>query len=99
MIIVIGSVEIKEGHVEEALALSLDHVHRSRTEPGCLSHDVHLHAENPNRLVFVERWVDHDSLMAHFAVPASSEFVKDVTALAASRTTIEVFEANEVRPA
>ena len=31
-------------------------------EPGCLLHSVHHDVEDPNRLVFVEHWADHDAL-------------------------------------
>jgi ketosteroid isomerase-like protein len=38
MIIVLGSVVAHEGRRDEALALSEEHVARSRTEPGCIAH-------------------------------------------------------------
>ena len=31
--------------LDALLAASLEHVHRSRTEPGCLSHEVTIDAE------------------------------------------------------
>jgi quinol monooxygenase YgiN len=96
VILVIGSVVVRAGHVEEALALSRQHVTRSRTEPGCISHDVHRDADNSDRLVFVERWSDHPALLQHFAVPESSEFVQAVTALAEQRPSIEIFDATEL---
>jgi quinol monooxygenase YgiN len=40
------------------LRISREHVHRSRKEPGCISHDVSIDAENPLRLTFFERWSD-----------------------------------------
>jgi hypothetical protein len=54
MIIVLGSVVVREGRVNEALSLSQEHVARSRAEPGCIAHAVHQDAENPLRLVFIE---------------------------------------------
>jgi quinol monooxygenase YgiN len=58
-------------------------IHRSRVEPGCLSHAVYRDAENPLRLVFVEEWEDRTALAAHFAVPASRAFAARVQSLAA----------------
>ena len=55
MIIVLGSALIESGRVAEALALSKQHVERSRAEPGCVAHGVHIDSENPRRLVFVEK--------------------------------------------
>jgi quinol monooxygenase YgiN len=56
MIVVIGSANVLGGREEQALALSLEHVKRSRGESGCISHSVHRDAESPNRLVFLEQW-------------------------------------------
>ena len=93
MIVVLGSVVVAEGRVDEALALSRDHVARSRTEAGCLAHAVHRDTEDPSRLVFGERWADRDTLFAHFRVPASRAFGKALAALAATPPTIELFDA------
>jgi len=46
MIIVWGSIEARADKVEEAKQLSLDHVRRSRKEPGCISHSVQADVEN-----------------------------------------------------
>lgn len=97
MIVVIGSITARPDTVDEIVALALEHVRRSRTEPGCLAHDVHRHVEEPLRLVFVERWEDTAALAAHFAVPASRAFVRAATALAAEPPTIRVYDATAVR--
>jgi quinol monooxygenase YgiN len=56
-------------------------------------HSVHVDVEDPNRLVFIEHWVDHDALMVHFRVPASGEFAKNLAALTAVPPTIEIYDA------
>ncbi len=91
MIIVLGQVDAAPGRVDEALALSLDHVHRSRGEPGCISHAVYRDVEHPDRLVFVERWADRHALDAHFRVPESGAFVEAVTGLAAADPVMEIY--------
>ena len=93
MIIVIGSVLAKSDSLAELLDLSLEHVQRSRTEPGCLSHDVHRDVENPLTLVFVEEWEDRASLEEHFKVPASRAFARAARALAAESPTIDIYDA------
>ena len=93
MIIVTGSVTARPDTIDELVAISVEHVHRSREEPGCLLHSVHRDVEDPLRLVFLEHWADADALRAHFAVPASNEFVRRATELAARSTRIEIFEA------
>jgi quinol monooxygenase YgiN len=93
MILVTGSVTAREESVNEVRQLSLEHVHRSRNEPGCISHAVHIDCENSLRLVFVEQWADRAALLAHFAVPASRDFVRALQPLAATATTLEIFDA------
>jgi quinol monooxygenase YgiN len=96
MIIVSGSFEAKDGRLNEALALSLAHVQRSREEVGCVSHTVHQDAENPNRLFFFEEWTDLASLESHFSMPYSNQFAKAVVELAASKPSIQVFTASQL---
>jgi quinol monooxygenase YgiN len=96
MIIVTGSIIARPDSIDELLALSLEHVRRSRAEPGCCSHAVHRDAENPLRLVFLEEWEDGTALANHFAVPASRAFAKAARALAEEAPTLNVFEASKV---
>ena len=96
MIIVTGSIVVRADAVDEALDLSLQHVRRSRTEPGCLLHSVHRDVEQPNRLLFLEHWADMDSLTAHFAVPDSGQFVLAVAVLAATAPVMQIFDATEL---
>jgi quinol monooxygenase YgiN len=76
MIIVTGSVIATPNSFEHILDLSLEHVERSRREPGCVSHDVSIDCQNPMRLFFFERWESDAALKAHFQVPESREFIK-----------------------
>ena len=96
MIVVTGSVATRQDTFEEARRLSLEHVHRSRGEPGCLSPAVHIDCENPLRLVFIEQWADRAALLAHFAVPASRDFVRALQPLAAAASTIELYDATRL---
>ena len=93
MIIVTGAVTARPDSFEALLEVSLDHVARSRLEPGCLSHAVHLDCENPLRLVFFEEWADRDALRAHFKQPGSLDFMGSVRDLAAASTPMRIYEA------
>jgi len=97
MVIVLGSVVIREGSIEEAVQVSLEHVHRSRAEPGCHSHSVHRDCENPQRLIFVEEWADSASLQQHFRVPESGAFVQALTALAAEPPSMVIYEGDRAQ--
>lgn len=96
MIIVTGSVTARPDALDEVLRHSLEHVRRSRLEPGCILHTVHQDVENPNRVVFVEHWTDRDALMTHFQVPASGAFVQALTDLSDGPTTLDIYEAERL---
>ena len=97
MILVVGSVVAAPGRVAEVLALSRAHVLRSRAEPGCVAHAVHVDAENPDRLVFVEQWADADALRAHFALAESRAFAAALGTLAAGLPELAIYEATPQR--
>jgi len=93
VIIVTGSVRATPDTLDQVLALSLEHVQRSRTEPGCLLHSVHRDVEDPLRFVFVEHWQDRAALRTHFEVPASLAFVTELAALASEQPEMDIYEA------
>jgi quinol monooxygenase YgiN len=96
MIVVTGSVTARKETFNEVRRLSLEHVHRSRAESGFISHAVHVDCEDALRLVFIEQWVDRAALLAHFAVPASRDFVRALQPLAAVATTIQLYDATQL---
>jgi quinol monooxygenase YgiN len=93
MVIVTGEIQARPETLDELLTVSLEHVRRSRTEPGCLSHAVHQDVEDATRLVFLERWADRAALDDHFRVPASADFVRTVTRLAAQPPNMAIYQA------
>lgn len=97
MIIVTGTAQARPDTLHEMLALSLEHVRRSRLYPGCISHAVHMDAQDPLKLVFVEQWADKATLLAHFGVPESRAFGKALYKLAAAAPQMQTFEAEEVK--
>jgi len=95
MIIVTGSITAKEGQFEPLRDACLAHVHRSRTEDGCISHAVHIDAENPLRLVFFEEWRDLPALQEHFVTPGIAELMGAVREHAASSEKITTYSAQK----
>lgn len=99
MIIVIGhAITAPQAH-DMMLQLSLEHVARSRDEPGCMAHTVHVDCEDASRLVFVEYWSDMSALQAHFAVSASRKFAGKMRDLSPLPIQIEIFDALDKTPA
>ncbi len=99
MIIITGSVLTNAENRTAIEAEAVTHCQRSRAEPGCIAHAVHADIENPDRLVFVEKWADAAALLAHFAVPDSGAFVRAISALSTEPPTMEIYKADEITPA
>ncbi|MGO9361117.1 MAG: putative quinol monooxygenase [Xanthobacteraceae bacterium] len=96
MILVTGSILAKTDTLDEVRRLSLEHVERSRKEPGCISHAVHVDCEQPLQLFFFEQWSDEAALRAHFAVPASQQFVRALKGLIVTTTGTQIYRAEPV---
>ena len=93
MILVTGSILAREDSFADVLRLCLEHVERSRKEPGCISHAVHIDCQNPLRLFFFEQWADEPALRAHFAVEGSREFVKALGDRIVETTGTQIYSA------
>jgi len=96
MILVLGKAQVQPDKLDDALAISQAHVLRSRAEPGCIEHGVHRSHDAPDTLVFIERWQDKAALQQHFAVPASRQFAKALTALCVVPPVVELLEARSL---
>jgi quinol monooxygenase YgiN len=96
MIIVTGSILAREDTFDEVLRSSLEHVERSRKEPGCISHDVHVDCQNPMRLFFFERWADEAALRTHFAVEDSKMFVRSLRGRIVETTGTQIYRTEAI---
>lgn len=96
MIILSASFAVPTGQREEIVALCSEHSARSRAEHGCISHHIHADCEDPARLFFHEIWQDEAAVAAHFAVPASGDFVKRLTALLGERPEMQIYRAEAI---
>jgi quinol monooxygenase YgiN len=97
MIIVTGTVLARSDTFDTLLAVSTEHVIRSRGEPGCISHAVMRDTENALRLHFLECWTDMAALKAHFDVDGSQNFAKALRALVAEAPSMTLYEATEAK--
>lgn len=97
MVIVTGSAFAREGADAEMQKISVEHVLRSRTEPGCISHEVSRDVQQPNRFVFVERWADMAALQVHFRVEASRQFAKALAELSGGKLEMSVYQAEAIK--
>ena len=99
MIVVMGTALAQQQTLAAMQELAVAHVQRSRTEPGCLSHEVAVDLLQPLQLTFTERWADAAALAAHFRLDASRQFARALGQLAAEPPAMTLYEAQAVEPA
>lgn len=98
VVIVTGDIVANAGQFDALFAEARAHSARSRIEPGCLSHDCYQDPDNPNRIVFVERWRDEAALQAHFQTPGIAQLMAAFAEHADERANMQVYAATEVAP-
>lgn len=96
MLIVTGDIVASAGRFVALFAETRAHSARSRAEPGCLSHDCFQDPDNPNRIVFLERWTNQAALTAHFKTPGIAQLVAAFHEHADERGTMQVYAATEM---
>lgn len=67
MIIVKGSIPVKEDDRSQALALVQEMARVSRGESGCLAYEVYLQADQPRVIMVWQQWRNISALEQHFA--------------------------------
>lgn len=97
MIIVTGHVIARKDTEAAVQRLAVEHVLRSRSEPGCVSHEVNRDVQQPLRFVFVERWSDMAALQAHFRLQASRDFAQSMAELSEESPHIAIYQAEAIR--
>jgi quinol monooxygenase YgiN len=97
VIIVTGSVVARPEAFDQLLTLCREHVERSRSEPGCVSHSVYRDVDDPMRLVFFEQWESREALATHFEVPESGAFVSAARDLTSEAPTMQIYDAELAR--
>lgn len=63
-----------------------------RQEPGCIEYAAHVHADNPRRVLFYERWQSRKALDVHGAAPALTAFRGTVGRLLAGDPKLTFWE-------
>ena len=94
MIIITGTVSLREDAREKAIKLGQEHSARSREEPGCISHDCYIATDDANCLHFFEQWEDIAAVQRHFAVPESGDFVEQIGQMASAAPQIAMYNAS-----
>ncbi|MEP3047442.1 MAG: putative quinol monooxygenase [Roseibium sp.] len=69
MIYLIANFKTKPGSTEAIRKAVAPCLEATRREPGCITYDLFQNMEDPDSLVFVEKWESREALSAHFEAP------------------------------
>ncbi len=78
VIIVHGTIPVKEESRDEALDLARTMAAATRTEPGCLSYDFYVGLTEPNKLMLFQEWETMEALMEHFKTDHMEAFLREL---------------------
>ena len=73
--VIVAKHVIKEGRVDDYIALAEKLVAETRKEEGCIAYALYQDSKDENVLTFIEEWESRDAIKAHFA---STHFQKMV---------------------
>lgn len=92
MISVIAKIPVKEGKMEEAIAVFKELMVHVAKEEGTLSYTINQGKSIPNTLVVMERYRDKAALDAHSSSPHFKAFLPKSAGFMAGRPEITVME-------
>lgn len=64
-LVCIAHIEAKEGKKEMLLQVLKKLIKPSRSEPGCISYQLHSSPENPNMFTFIDKFKDQEAFDFH----------------------------------
>lgn len=92
MLTVIAKLPVKEGKMEEALAIFTELIAKVATEDGTVMYSLNKDKANPNLLVVVEQYKDKAALDFHSATPHFKAFFAASGAFIGGKPELSVLE-------
>lgn len=94
MIIVKGTIPVREDCREDAVALVQALAEASRTEDGCVAYEVYLKADQPEVIVIWQQWRSLDALEIHFASAHVDAFLDAIPDMIEGQVTSSRYEVS-----
>ena len=71
-----GSIPIKPGQFDRALAMAHDLIAATRGEAGCITYEFYRGLSDPDTLVVFQEWESMDALVDHLSSPHVESFLR-----------------------
>lgn len=96
MIIVLAKIVSKENTLNNIIKEANTLINATRNESGCIEYNLHKSLENKNKLVFVEKWEDENSLKSHLETEHFKVFGNSINDFLVKDVDISIFNASEI---
>jgi len=98
MLVIIGTIRLPAGRLDEARPAMEKMVSASRAEPGCLEYSYAQDVFDAGLIRVTEVWTDRAALEAHFGAPHLADWRASWPALGIGERNLMLYEAGEARP-
>ena len=99
MIIMQGSIPIKSGQFDRALAMAHDLSAAARGEAGCITYEFYRGLSDPDTLVVFQEWESMDALMDHLSSPHVESFLRRLPEISNGGITTRRYLVQDVEEA
>ena len=96
VIIMQGSIPIKSGQFDVALAMARDLVMATRDEAGCITYEFYRGLSDPDTLVIFQEWETKDALVNHLSTPHVEAFLRRLPEISDGGITTRRYLVQEV---
>ena len=97
MIIVIAKAQLRADARAALLAAVPAQLAQTRAEAGCIEYGAYQSLEDPQAIVFVERWRDRAAVDAHMGTPYTQAFLDLAAGSVLAPPSIEFFDVGAAR--
>ena len=98
MLVIIGTIRLPAGRLDEARPAMEKMVSASRAEPGCLEYSYAQDVFDAGLIRVTEVWTDRAALEAHFGAPHLADWRASWPALGIGERNLMLYEAGEPKP-
>ena len=95
MIAVIAKIPVVPEKKQQALEVIRNLMKEVANEEGTLFYSVNVSDQDPNTLVFIERYKDMEAVSAHSSTPHFKEFMSKVAEFGAAKPEITLYQEIE----
>ena len=96
MIVVAGTVVVKQGYREAAEQIALKLVEATKKEQGCLTYDFWTDLSDPYRFHVFEEWESDEALEAHFQTAHMAAFLDALPGVTEGPPEVKRYEVTAV---